>query len=85
LVIISEDRFHLALIPLFSILAAFFWMGGWQALKMRWETRNGKIAIVLATFTVLLLCTNWSLELWREADKLALLLGSSGNQTYFSY
>ncbi len=32
LFIISEDRFHLALIPLFSILAAFFWTGGWQAL-----------------------------------------------------
>jgi hypothetical protein len=85
LFIISEDRFHLALIPLFSILAAYFWTGGRQALVARWQTRNGKIAFVLATAAVLLLCTNWSLELWREADKLALLLSSSGNQTYFSY
>ncbi len=85
LFIISEDRFHLALIPLFSILAVFFWTEGWQALSARWQTRNGKIAIGLATLAILMLCANWSLELWREADKLALLLGSSGNQTYFSY
>jgi hypothetical protein len=85
LFIISEDRFHLAIVPLLCILAAFFWSGGWQALSARWQTRNGKIAIGLATLAVLMFCANWYLEIWREADKLALLFGSSGNQTYFSY
>jgi hypothetical protein len=28
---------------------------------------------------------NWGLELWRDADKLAVLFGPQGNVSYFSY
>jgi hypothetical protein len=34
---------------------------------------------------VLLLAINWGLELWGNAVKLASLLRSNGNLTYFPY
>ncbi|GFP25535.1 hypothetical protein HKBW3S25_01015 [Candidatus Hakubella thermalkaliphila] len=83
--ILAEDRFHLTLIPFLAILAAQCWMGGLSALHERWQTRAGRWALAFATFAVLLLLLNWSLELWRDADKLALLFGPDGNQTYFPY
>ena len=85
LFIIAEDRFHLTVVPFIAILAAYCWTGGWSALRERWQTRRGKVAILLASFVVILLFTNWGLELWRDADKLAQLLGPNGNQIYFSY
>ena len=85
LFIIAEDRFHLTTVPFLAIFAAACWTGGWSALKERWQTRAGKIAILLACLAVLLLFTNWGLELWRDADKLAQLFGPTGNQTYFPY
>ena len=83
--IIAEDRFHLATVPFLAILAAYFWTSGRSALRDRWQTRSGKIVILLASVTVILLFVNWGLELWRDAGKLALLLGPNGNQTYFPY
>lgn len=84
--ILAEDRFHLAVTPFFAILAAHFWVGGRGALAARWrESRTGKIAVSLAVLAVLLLFFNWGWELVRDADKLALLLSPTGNQTFFSY
>jgi 4-amino-4-deoxy-L-arabinose transferase-like glycosyltransferase len=83
--IIAEDRFHMALIPFLAILAAQCWMGGLSALRERWQTPAGPRALAIAAFAVLLLLLNWSLELWRDADKLGLLFGPGGNQTYFPY
>ncbi len=37
ILILSEDRFHLAFIPFLAILAAGFWMGGFQAIAARWQ------------------------------------------------
>lgn len=85
LIIIAEDRFHLALVPFLALLAATCWSGGWAAIRERWQTRGGKIALGLACLAVILLLSNWGLELWRDADKLAQLFSASGNQTYFSY
>jgi hypothetical protein len=85
LFIIAEDRFHLTIVPFLAILATVFWSSGWYALKTRWQTRTGKIVILLATILIVLLFANWGLELWRDADKLTLLLGTNGNQTYFPY
>lgn len=85
LLTLTGDRFHLTLVPILAILAAFFWTGGWSTLKARWRTRNGKIAILLASVVVLLLFTNWGFELWHNADKLTQFLGPNGNQTNFSY
>ncbi len=84
--ILAEDRFHLAVTPFFAIPASYFWVNSWGALAARWrESRTGKMAVSLAVLAVLLLFFNWGHELVRDADKLALLLGPTGNQTFFSY
>jgi hypothetical protein len=84
--ILSEDRFHLAVAPFFFILAAHAWTGGWPAFLARWrESLAGKIAIGIAVFAVVLLFLNWGFELSREADKIAELLAPGGNQSYFPY
>lgn len=84
--ILSEDRFHLAIVPFFAILAAQAWTGGPPALLARWqESRSGKIAIVLGALTALLLLANWGFELSRDGDKIAALLAPGGNQSYFPY
>jgi len=84
--ILAEDRFHLSLIPYFTILAAYFWGCGLQGLSARWkESRFGKCAVAFAFFGVLLLMTNWGAELTRDAHKIATLLGQKGNTAYFPY
>jgi hypothetical protein len=84
--ILAEDRFHLALIPFFAILASLFWMSGWKSLAARWnESRVGKVLVALAVFAALLLLLNWGLELSRDADKIIQLLGPNGNTSYFTY
>ncbi len=84
--ILSEDRFHLALIPFFAILAAHFWVGGLTGIFSLWrESKGGKLAVTFALLAILLLLTNWGLEIHRDADKIAALLGPEGNRTYFPY
>ncbi|MEW6029525.1 MAG: hypothetical protein ACOYZ8_09935 [Chloroflexota bacterium] len=84
--ILAEDRFHLAITPFFAVIAAYFWVNGRSALAARWrESRTGKMAVSLAVLVVFLLFFNWGWELVRDADKLALLLGPAGHQTFFSY
>jgi hypothetical protein len=86
LLIIAEDRFHLATVPFLVILAAQCWTGGWSSIRQRWVgSKVGKVMLILASTAILLLLANWGLELWRDADKLALLFSPNGNQTYFSY
>jgi hypothetical protein len=86
LLIISEDRFHLTTVPFLAILAAQCWTGGWSSIRQRWAgSKAGKAVLILASIAILLLLVNWGLELWRDADKLALLFGPNGNKTYFSY
>ncbi|MCI0550759.1 MAG: hypothetical protein L0287_07380, partial [Anaerolineae bacterium] len=84
--ILSEDRFHLALVPYIAVLAAQFWACGFGALSARWqESQVGKILTVLSILFAVLLVTNWGIELVRDWDKIAQLLGPTGNQSYFPY
>jgi len=84
--ILSEDRFHLALIPYIAILASQVWVNGFAPLRVHWEeSRMGKTMAVFALCVALLLLTNWELELTRDADKIAQLLSPTGNQSYFPY
>ncbi|MBN2388067.1 MAG: glycosyltransferase family 39 protein [Anaerolineales bacterium] len=86
LLIIAEDRFHLTTVPFLAILAAQFWTAGRAAVRQRWTgSPLGRLAVILALVGVVLLLSNWGLELWRDADKLAVLLGPDGNQMYLSY
>ena len=84
--ILSEDRFHLALVPYIAILAAQVWVHGLALLRVRWgESSGGKLIVSLASSSVMLLVINWGLELIRDADKISLLLGPNGNQSGFPY
>ncbi len=84
--ILSEDRFHLALVPYFAILATWCWENGYRGLSVRWnESAYGKLAVTFAALGVALLLTNWGFELLRDADKIAALLGPDGNKTFFPY
>jgi dolichyl-phosphate-mannose-protein mannosyltransferase len=84
--ILSEDRFHLTLVPYIAILAAQFWVNGFKALVARWnESLTGKITVSFAIFTVVLLLFNWGWELSRDANKISQLLGPNGNQSHFPY
>ncbi|MEW6094122.1 MAG: glycosyltransferase family 39 protein [Chloroflexota bacterium] len=96
--ILSEDRFHLAIVPLLAILAAYAWAGGWQTIRERRAgTRrrpepveglvegSGKVALVLAALVILLLLANWGWELWRDWEKLSQLFGPNGNTLYLPY
>lgn len=84
--ILSEDRFHLTLVPYIAILAAQFWVNGFRVLFARWnESLTGKIIVSFAVFAVFLLLFNWAWELSRDADKISQLLGPNGNQSHFPY
>ncbi len=84
--ILSEDRFHLALAPYITILAAQVWVNGLAPLVVRWnELQMGKFLVIFAVVTVIMLIMNWNFELMRDADKIAQLLGPNGNQSYFPY
>lgn len=86
MLILSEDRFHLAILPFLAILAAQTWTRGKSAFAERWrQSLTGKVAISLAILIVILLFVNWGFELSRDADKIAALLGPHGNQTHFPY
>ena len=84
--ILSEDRFHLALVPYIAMLAAHAWVQGFAPLRARWmESATGKWIVCLAVLAAVLLVANWSIELIRDADKITQLLGPNGNQSYFPY
>ena len=84
--ILSEDRFHLTLVPYIAILAAQFWVIGFSALSIRWnESLTGKLIVFFALCAAFLLLFNWGWELSRDADKISQLLGPNGNQSHFPY
>jgi len=84
--ILAEDRFHLALVPFLAMLAARFWVNGPALLAARWhEAQAGRILVTVSVAIVFLLISNWGIELSRDADKIAALLGPNGNQTSFPY
>jgi hypothetical protein len=84
--ILSEDRFHLALVPYMAILAAQVWVNGFAPLRAHWQESDiGKGVVAFAIFAAFLLVANWGLELIRDADKIAQLLGPNGNQSHFPY
>lgn len=80
--ILSEDRFHLALVPFFAILTAY-------AIVLIKERKFGTLLTsgrrISALALIFLLVLNWGLELHRDADKITAILGANGNQTHFPY
>ena len=84
--ILSEDRFHLALVPYIAMLAAEIWVSGVHEISVRWrQSQTGKAAVIFAVCAAALLLMNWELELFHDAAKIAQLLGPNGNQSHFPY
>jgi hypothetical protein len=83
--IIAEERFHYTLIPFLAILAGLFWNSGLPALRERWSTPGGRLAILLAVPAVILLMANWGFEISGNAELLLKLIGPQGNQLHLPY
>ncbi|MCL4268575.1 MAG: glycosyltransferase family 39 protein [Anaerolineales bacterium] len=79
--ILAEDRFHLALIPFLAVFAAHA-VTLLREHKLRMQVGRG---LGFAMVIVLLLLFNWGWELVRDADKIAALLGPGGNTLHFPY
>ncbi len=78
--ILSEDRFHLALIPYFAILASY----GYMLISTK-ELKFKKWQTVISVILICLLLFNWSLELSRDKEKLVVLFSPTGNTAGFPY
>lgn len=84
--ILSEERFHLTLVPFMAILAAHFWTLGLPAVPARFRaSRSGRLAVLAAGLACVFLLFNWGFQLTTDAAKFVQLLGPHGNQTYFPY
>jgi Dolichyl-phosphate-mannose-protein mannosyltransferase len=78
--VLSEERFHLVLIPFIAILAGRFWTNGFMLLRS-----GNRIVISLLSLLAVLLILNWSLELVGELPVLSQMFGPNGNQLYLPY
>lgn len=78
--ILSEERFHLTLIPFLAILAAGFWAGGPPKLLI-----PGRALIGVSVLIAVLLLLNWGLEIARDWPSILRMLGPQGNQLYLPY
>ncbi len=83
--ILSEERFHLVLIPLFAMVAAPASLGLSAIWTRSLASRGGRLALSLACLVALLLLFNWTYQFTSDAAKFAALLGPHGNQTFFPY
>ena len=82
LFLISEDRFHMALVPMLAAFAG----GAWYNRAQFWAAaKTNRRQLAFAALLVGFLWLNWGVELWQDADKLALLFGPNGNHAGFSY
>jgi hypothetical protein len=82
LILIAEERFHMALMPMFAVMAGF----AWHTRKEIWAAaKANQLQFSAAAVLVALLWLNWGGELWRDLDKLAILFGPDGNRAGFSY
>ena len=84
LLILSEPRFHLTLVPFLAVFAAYNWVER-RSVMANLNPQSGWWKLALALVLTGLLLFNWGFELWSDADKLRLLFGPEGNTTYFSY
>jgi hypothetical protein len=82
LILIAEERFHMALLPMLAIFAGYAWHSRGEIWA---RAKAHRLQLAAVAVLVALLWLNWGGELWRDADKLALLFGPNGNHAGFSY
>lgn len=77
--ILSEERFHLALLPFLAVLAGAAKATHWRDLKLR------PLALAVVLVTSALLIVNWGSELVRDWPTLVRMFAMNGNQLYLPY
>lgn len=78
--ILSEERFHLALIPFLAMLAGLAWRGVGPV-----PARRPFRMLVIPLLVASLLLFNWMYQFESEAGKYAKILGPDGNHSSFPY
>ncbi len=86
MLIMAEERFHLAILPLLAALTGRG-LTHWAALRkgLRERQRWAVAAAAVAGLLVLLAFLNWGLELSGSAQQLAVLFGPEGSSAHFNY
>ncbi|MBX3048765.1 MAG: glycosyltransferase family 39 protein [Anaerolineales bacterium] len=82
LILIAEDRFHMALLPGIAALAGDTWT---RRAELTAAARAQRWRLGLAALLLALLWLNWGGEIWRDWEKLTILFGPEGNRAGFSY
>ena len=84
LLLLAEPRFHLSLVPLIAVLAAYTWTQ-FPTIRTEMRKRENWWKLAIALTLLVLLWFNWGYELYTDLDKLVPLFGPEGNRTYFVY
>jgi len=84
LMIISEERFHMALVPILAMLAAQAWTRR-DEVKALWPTRAGRLSLAAAGLAMVLLIGNWGFEVISQHELLAAIFSPGGNTLYLPY
>jgi 4-amino-4-deoxy-L-arabinose transferase-like glycosyltransferase len=86
MLIMAEERFHLALVP---ILAALATRGLMRIPNLRRglasQSRPARAALIVAIVLIGLTCFNWGQEFITHSSQLAILMGPGGSSAYFNY
>lgn len=77
--ILSEERFHLALVPFLAILSGLAWKGDTGAVG-----RPAWVRLISILLSVALLF-NWAYQLGSESGKFTRILGPNGNHSSLPY
>jgi hypothetical protein len=83
--ILAEPRFHLALVPIFAMGTAFFWVKGYKLLKYRGPNKKLNWKFICSIIVIGLLIVNWVFEIVRDYQIFADLLSIGGNTRYLPY
>ncbi len=86
MLVMAEERFHLALVPMLAALLARG-LTDWASLRkglLLGRPRAVRLAAIVALLS-LLAFANWGFELAGNADRLALLFGPQGSTANFHY
>jgi 4-amino-4-deoxy-L-arabinose transferase-like glycosyltransferase len=84
LLLLAEPRFHLTVVPLLAVFAAYP-LTAWHQVRAALLRPRAGWRTALAALLVGLFVLNWGLELWHDAGLLRELFGPEGNRLYLDY
>jgi 4-amino-4-deoxy-L-arabinose transferase-like glycosyltransferase len=84
LLIISEERFHMSVVPLLCLLGWRAWLRRGE-LAALWHTPGRRMLLAVCLLLVAALWYNWGSETVLDWARLSKLFSPTGNQSYFPY